>query len=155
MELRAWGQLDLDSKPASKSYRGITIGAIQESLDGTWEWVWVEDVPNDAPIQAEDYPRLALSSMTAYYPESRDPGFLSAFIPFVDYMQHISQGYAIGGQCSLVRVQRSEVGAAWSFGPVKEIVSSWGISQEHPGILSVWALMVYMIVKISISMPSN
>ena len=123
--------VNLEVDPPSSAVRGITIGAMQESTSGAWEWVWVEDVPNDAPLQAEEHPRLALSSMTAYYPTTRDPGFLEAFVPFVDYMQHTSREYAVGGQCGLVRVQRSEVGAAWSFGPVKEIVSSWGTVQEH------------------------
>ena len=128
MEKTVW---DLDVEPATSTVTGITIGAMQEAIDGTWSWVWVRDVPNDAPPEAGAYQRLALSSMTAYYPETREEGFLSAFVPFVDYMQHSGESLAIGGQCGLVRVQRSGVGEAWTFGPVKQVVSSWGTVHEH------------------------
>ncbi len=112
-------------------YAGITIAAMQESESGDWDWVLVEDVPNDAPIESREHGRGYVSSMASYYPTTRQPDFQTAFIPFVDYLNHLPNRKANGGQCGLIRVDRLAVGDAWTIGPVAEIVSSWGDVGEH------------------------
>jgi hypothetical protein len=112
-------------------YAGITIAALQESEGGAWDWVLAEAVANDAPVESRAHGRGYVSAMASYYPTSREPDFTTAFVPFVDYLNHLSNLKANGGQCGLVRLDRKAVGDAWSIGPVAEIASSWGDVGEH------------------------
>lgn len=116
---------------AASGYAGVTIAALQESQAGDWDWVLAEEVPNDAPIESRDHGRGYVSSMASYYPTSREADFRSAFVPFVDYLNHLPNRKANGGQCGILRVDRETVGDAWTIGPVVEIASSWGDVGEH------------------------
>jgi hypothetical protein len=128
MERREWTLLP---EGPSAENAGLTVAAIQEQVSGTWEWVLAMDVPIDAPPEARDHPRGYISSMASYYPTSRDADFRTAFVPFVDYLNHLPDRKAPGGQCGLIRLDRAAVGDAWQIGPVAEIVSSWGTVGEH------------------------
>lgn len=110
---------------------GLTIAAWQESRGGVWELTEVQDVPNDAPPEARDFRRGYLSSMAAYYPTTRGDDFTTAFVPFVDYLNHLPDRKAVGGQCGLLRVERGGVGDAWTIGPAVEIEATWGDVGEH------------------------
>ena len=112
-------------------YAGITIAALQESESGDWDWVLADDVANDAPVESREHGRGYVSSMSSYYPTTRDADFQSAFVPFVDYLNHLPNRKANGGQCGILRVDRDAVGDAWTIGPVVEIASSWGDVGEH------------------------
>lgn len=120
------GETGLDS-----GYAGVTIAALQESETGDWDWVMAEAVANDAPLEARDHGRGYISSMAAYYPVERVDDFQTAFIPFVDYLNHLSDRKAMGGQCGIFRVRREAVGDAWTIDPIVEIESSWGVVGEH------------------------
>lgn len=112
-------------------YAGVTIAALQETVDGGWDWTLAEDVANEAPPEAADHGRGYVSSMAAYYPVERTADFTTAFVPFVDYLNHLSNRKAMGGQCGLLRVRRAAVGDAWTIDPIVEIASSWGAEGEH------------------------
>ncbi len=112
-------------------YAGISIAALQESASGDWEWVLAAEVPNDAPPASRAHGRGYASSMAAYFPTTRELDFKTAFVPFVDYLNHLPNLKANGGQCGLIRLDRDAVGDAWSIGPVVEVVSSWGDVGEH------------------------
>ena len=123
LERNQWIDGPLGSEP---SITGLSIAALQESTSGEWEFLSVEVVPNDAPPEAADFNRGYVSSMASYYPTSRGSDFTTAFIPFVDYLNHLPDRKAVGGQCGLIRVDRRAVGDAWEIGPAVEVVSSWG-----------------------------
>lgn len=110
---------------------GVSVAALQEGVDGTWDWSWMEDMPDPPLADAREFSRGSLSSMASYFPTTRDEGFLEAFVPLVDYINHRSDARAPGGQCGIFRATRASVGDVWSFGPLVEIARSWGIVGEH------------------------
>lgn len=128
MERREW---TLGPDGAESAVLGLSVAGIQEGEARNWDWVMAVDVPNDAPPEARDHPRGYPSSMASYYPTSRQSDFQTAFVPFVDYVNHLPNTKAPGGQCGLIRLDRGGVGDAWEIGPVVEIVSSWGAIGEH------------------------
>lgn len=110
---------------------GVSVAALQESEAGDWEWSWIAAMPDPLVPEARDFSRGSLSSMASYYPTTRESGFLEAFVPLVDYVNHRADSRAPGGQCGIFRAVRSRVGAAWTFGPLVEIARSWGTVGEH------------------------
>ena len=111
--------------------QGVTIAALQESVDGEWEWTDRQDMPDPVDPEAHLFQRGYVSSMSSYYPTERTADFKEAFVPLVDYMGHKATRKATGGQCGIFRVRREQVGDAWSLEPLVEIHSRWQNEGEH------------------------
>ncbi|MAB73171.1 MAG: hypothetical protein CMJ54_11780 [Planctomycetaceae bacterium] len=126
-------RIEEDSKDGAVSWRiaGVTVAAMQEDSNGEWTWTHVMDMPPPDDPDAHLFQRGYASSMSAFYPTSRDGDLLEAFVPLVDYMNHQATRKATGGQCGLFRVRRSSVDAPWELGPLYEVHSSWRSDNEH------------------------
>ena len=111
--------------------RGVTVAAMQEDESGQWDWTHRMHMPDPIDPDTSRFQRGFLSSMAAYFPTTREPGFTEAFIPLVDYMGHRADEKATGGQCGLFRVRRDAVGDAWRIDPLVEVHSRWESQGEH------------------------
>ncbi|MDP6600747.1 MAG: hypothetical protein QGH76_00470, partial [Phycisphaerales bacterium] len=110
--------IDIDGEMDWAS-EGVSIIAITESDSG-----WTCEHVYDGPVLSGDnpwigWPRGYTSSMANYFPTAHGVPLTEAFIPFVDYINHIPSPTG-GGQCFLLKAVRDDIGhSAWRFeGPV-------------------------------------
>ncbi len=98
---------------------GVSVIAVFDTPDG-WICQHIYDGPTiGGTNQWDGWMHGYSSSMANYYPVHRGDPLTEAFIPFVDYMNHIP-GPAGAGQCFLMKAVRDEAGRVpWRFeGPV-------------------------------------
>lgn len=98
---------------------GVSVIAVFQGPNG-WFCQHVYDGPTiGGTDQWDGWQRGYSSSMANYYPTRRGRRLTEAFIPFVDYMNHIP-GPAGAGQCFLMKAVRDDAGLLpWRFeGPV-------------------------------------
>ena len=111
---------------------GISVFALQQHASG-WLLEHVSDGPRIGDgTQCLGLPRGWVSSMQNYYPVPSEGQMTEAFIPYVDYQNHLSGQLAEGGQCFLLKAIRDDVtDSPWSFeGPVLLHEFS-GVERQH------------------------
>ena len=78
------------------------------------------------------WPRGWLSSMQNYYPVPGAGSMAEAFVPYVDYQNHVSGSPAQGGQCFLLKAVRDDVtDRPWRFEGPLLLHEFHGIERQH------------------------
>ncbi|MCP3902650.1 MAG: hypothetical protein GY715_03355 [Planctomycetes bacterium] len=119
---------DVNEDPGNRDWQaeGVSLLTYRHLLGGGWQWsIEYDGPPLGGDATALGWKRLRAAALQSYYPRELGSPLLSAFIPFVDYINDSDKPEPKkGGQLFIVEATRASAAAEWSFGPTVPLYES-------------------------------